>query len=649
VFGGAAKISGSLSTDGNVTLGNSSDDTLTVTGTSTFAKAAAFSAGLSGSLTKLADGTSYLIAGTNVTIASASNGAVTISSAGSSGVSFSGGNGSNNNITTADGLGAIVAEPNLSFDGSTLNITGSIIGSNFSSSDKVLITSGSSRTISQAANLTWDSTNSYLGIAVATPGRNLNVDAGARFGSTNYVEFVAGNATSWRWSIGGSITTIEHNPRLIVPTNVGNFIGFQSQNGSDPDVGFSRPAVGILSVSGSAPGAIFRFNATSTPLSAGDLGMSTTTGRPQAFIGGAAVALAHTGEIAPIGSAYVTIGSDATLTGERALTAGTGISVTDGGANSTATIAINNSVVATISGSTFSGAISAPGITSTAGLTQSGGNVSLAGTSGNTFTVGNASTTGTAITLGQSTKSNTINIGNGITEAASAQTIQIATAGAASSAYGVAIGGASSTGTITVGQSTGTNTINIGTGQTANGLTQTINVGNSATGTGKSTITIGNTNGASSIILNTGAGSTLTLGGSLSTGSVGGSLEVTGNSVFGTVIESLLNNNNSSGVTAFSLANQSIFYVNNPAGNVTANFTNAQTTNNRIISTTVILSQSGTPRIVSAVQIDGTPSTINWANNVTPTGNANKQDIFGFSLIRSGSAWKTLGQMTTYG
>lgn len=41
--------------------------------------------GLSGSLTRLADGTSYLIAGTNVTITSASNGAVTISAAGGGG------------------------------------------------------------------------------------------------------------------------------------------------------------------------------------------------------------------------------------------------------------------------------------------------------------------------------------------------------------------------------------------------------------------------------------------------------------------------------------------------------------------------------------------------------------------------------------
>ena len=41
---------------------------------------------------------------------------------------------------------------------------------------------------------------------------------------------------------------------------------------------------------------------------------------------------------APTSAAYVTIGANATLTGERALTAGTGITIADGGANSTVTI-----------------------------------------------------------------------------------------------------------------------------------------------------------------------------------------------------------------------------------------------------------------------------------------------------------------------
>ena len=914
-FGGGASTA--------LNIGNSA-------GTNTILGTSKFSQGLSGSHTRLADGTSYLIASSPVTITTGSNGAVTIGSTASSMV---GGNGSNDNVITADGAGGLVAESNLGFNGNVLNVTGSIIASNLNSSDKVLITSGSSRTISQAANLTWDSTNSYLGIAVATPGRNLNVDTGARFGSTDYVELVAGNATSWRWSTGGSITTIEHNPKFIVPTNVGNFIGFQSQNGSDPDVGFSRPAAGILNISGSAPGAIFRFNATSTPLAAGDLGMNTTTGRPQAFIGGTAVALAHTGEIAPVGSAYVTIGSDATLTGERALTSGTGISVTDGGANSTATIAINNSVVATISGSTFTGItkhnaglsgsltnltdgtsylIAGSGILISTGssgavtLSRSGsidgditavvagtgltggglsGSVSLAinnsivaTVSGTTFTgvtkhnsglsgsltklvdgtsyliAGSGTTISTgstgAITISSSgtpggsttqiqynnagvfagsstlTFNNTSNILASLNVSATSVTASNIIAAASSvnlfntTATTVNFAGAA-TSALNIGNSLGTNTISgtikapqglsgsltkltDGTSYLIAGTNVTISTGSngavtiSSTGGGGATtddffdsttagsvfttgsfafrgqesVSSPSTKGSDTFFYVSGStnvtGSTAKVSlfggdvissGSLSVGNGGtivgnltainnlgvlgsltvmsngliagnatvsgstttntlfvntgnvvgapgsganvlsllssgnivmkldvnndssghkfevqdylgisqffvgengnaelsgslvttGSLTVSGSATLGIVSEVLSGSNAIGGTFVFDTTRQSIFYVNNATSNITANFTNVPTVDNRIISTTVILSQSATARIVSAVQIAGVASTINWANNVTPTGNSGKQDVFGFNLIRSGSAWKTLGQMSTYG
>lgn len=81
--------------------------------------------GLSGSLTRLADESSYLIAGANIGIASASNGAITISA--SSGVSFDGGVGSNNQMITADGAGNIVAETNITFNGSSLDVSGNIL------------------------------------------------------------------------------------------------------------------------------------------------------------------------------------------------------------------------------------------------------------------------------------------------------------------------------------------------------------------------------------------------------------------------------------------------------------------------------------------------------------------------------------------
>jgi hypothetical protein len=128
-----------------------------------------------------------------------------------------------------------------------------------------------------------------------------------------------------------------------------------------------------------------------------------------------------------------------------------------------------------------------------------------------------------------------------------------------------------------------------------------------------------------------------------------GSIYITGSTNVGTVVENLVNSNGSTGTTIFNLNLQGIFYVNSPVGDITANFTNVPTTDLRILTPTVILSQSATARIVSAVQIDGVGQTINWANGLTPAGSANKQDVFGFSLIRSGSAWKVLGQMSTYG
>lgn len=55
---------------------------------------------------------------------------------------------------------------------------------------------------------------------------------------------------------------------------------------------------------------------------------------------------------AAVGNAYVTIGNTAALTAERALTAGTGLGLTDGGANSTATLAINDAELVCLAGLT---------------------------------------------------------------------------------------------------------------------------------------------------------------------------------------------------------------------------------------------------------------------------------------------------------
>ena len=64
---------------GGAVLGANSTDVHHITGSARFGQ------GLSGSLTRLTDGTSYIAAGSNITITSASNGQITIASSGGGG------------------------------------------------------------------------------------------------------------------------------------------------------------------------------------------------------------------------------------------------------------------------------------------------------------------------------------------------------------------------------------------------------------------------------------------------------------------------------------------------------------------------------------------------------------------------------------
>lgn len=97
---------------GNVSLAIDDSVVATISG-STFTGAVKFNQGLSGSLTRLADSTSYLAAGTNVTITSASNGQVTIASSGGSGM-------------TSFALAGDSGSPQTINDGNTLSVLGGL-------------------------------------------------------------------------------------------------------------------------------------------------------------------------------------------------------------------------------------------------------------------------------------------------------------------------------------------------------------------------------------------------------------------------------------------------------------------------------------------------------------------------------------------
>ena len=130
---------------------------------------------------------------------------------------------------------------------------------------------------------------------------------------------------------------------------------------------------------------------------------------------------------------------------------------------------------------------------------------------------------------------------------------------------------------------------------------------------------------------------------------IGGDLFCSGTTIVGNVSERILNNNGSTGVVSFDVKQQGIFYINKPAGDITANFINVPVEGLRIITPTIILSQSSTARNITEVRIENVFQQIKWAGGVSPTVTANRQEVFGFSLIRSGSKWAVLGQMTSYG
>ena len=103
------------------------------------------------------------------------------------------------------------------------------------------------------------------------------------------------------------------------------------------------------------------------------------------------------------------------------------------------------------------------------------------------------------------------------------------------------------------------------------------------------------------------------------------------------------------GTVVHDFSTGSIWYYSSISGNVTANFTNVPTTDNRVISVSIIVNQGGTGYIINAVQIAGVAQTIKWQGGSAPTASTNKTDVFSFNLVRTGAAWSVLGAATSHG
>ena len=393
-----------------------------------------FYEGLSGSLTQLVDGTSYLVAGSNVTISSASNGAVTISSAGGGSGSPGGSDGNvqfNNagsfggendftyddatndlvlsgtiNVLTAsvrstDFAGSVnlVAASDLATDltftlpeadGSKFQLMrtdGSGIlsfdfadrvefrvrnesGATLEPGTPVYITgynSGNDRVTIAAASASNPSTMPAAGIISNQLANNSN-------GKAMALGFLEGVDTSG-FSVGdvlyvgssGFLQNTKPSAFTDLIQNIGKV--FKSATNGAMNVkspGRTNDVPNIVSAPGGFSGSLTRLiDGTSYIIAGSGISVSSASN--------GAVTIGSTGA-APDDAQYLALSADATLTNERVFTPSTGLTAVDGGAGANYTLSINDSIVATVSGTTFTGKVAIDAadldVTGSVGITQ---------------------------------------------------------------------------------------------------------------------------------------------------------------------------------------------------------------------------------------------------------------------------------------
>ena len=254
-----------ISSTGSVGLGtNTPTHTLSVVG------AVSASLGLSGSLTQLVDGTSYLIAGSNVTITSASNGAVTIASSG-------GGGGSGSSFFTSPAAGKINTTGSAVFAGGGLGpsyvatsvgtdtfwfVSGSIdsrgsavTGSAVFGGDVVISgTLSVNRSDAGGYSMVTVTTDGKVGIGTDNPGNKLSVGGNMDLGEYLYHKndqdtFMRFENDQITFSAGSeTLFTIKEHSQDIVTVGDGGDVDFQVKTVGDDNTLFvqgSTDRVGI--------------------------------------------------------------------------------------------------------------------------------------------------------------------------------------------------------------------------------------------------------------------------------------------------------------------------------------------------------------------------------------------------------------------
>jgi hypothetical protein len=130
---------------------------------------------------------------------------------------------------------------------------------------------------------------------------------------------------------------------------------------------------------------------------------------------------------------------------------------------------------------------------------------------------------------------------------------------------------------------------------------------------------------------------------------VAATASLTGHTIFAETSEVV---NSTPGATATSVVYDfrtgSIWYHATASTNYSANFINIPTTNDRAITSTIIISQGATGYSPTSVRIDGVTQSVRWSSG-TYSVSTNKVDVVGFTFLRSGNAWAQIfGQISSF-
>jgi hypothetical protein len=101
---------------------------------------------------------------------------------------------------------------------------------------------------------------------------------------------------------------------------------------------------------------------------------------------------------------------------------------------------------------------------------------------------------------------------------------------------------------------------------------------------------------------------------------------------------------NATGTVSHDCLSSRIFYHTTPAANWTVNFTNLNLNAENLKEIKIIVVQDVTPYIPNAIEIAGVAQTLNWKDNIVPTGTASATDLFRFEILNDGGTYIVYGQ-----